>query len=142
MRIREASMAFKVFLDANILLDFLLKRDNYQNAKGIISLAVNGEINAYVTPAIVHIVGYWLTKAYGNAKAKELLLNLLIDVQVIDINHELTLLALNSKIDDIEDALQYYTAIHNQLNYFISSDKKFQKSAIPSLPVISPEYFF
>ena len=134
-------MAFKVFLDANVLLDFLLKRDNYKDAKELIELAIDGKIMTYVTPAIIHILGYWLTKAYGAAKAKQLLLSLLNDVRVIDINHELTPLALNSKIDDIEDALQYYTAIHHHLDYFISNDRKFQKSAIPTLPVVAATYF-
>lgn len=134
-------MAFKVFLDANVLLDFLLKRDHHEDTRDIISLVIEGKVNAYITPAIVHIVGYWLAKAYGSEKAKQLLLSLLDNVRAIDISHELTLLALNSKIDDIEDALQYYTAIHNQLDYFISRDKKFQKSAIPSLPVIDPSHF-
>jgi len=134
-------MVFKIFLDANILLNFLLKRENYEDAKDIMRLVVDGKVNAYITTAIVHIVGYWLAKAYGVKKTKQLLLSLLIDVRVIDISHELTLLALNSKIDDIEDALQYYTAIHHQLDYFISGDKKFQKSAIPTLPVVTPSYF-
>lgn len=134
-------MVFKIFLDANVLLDFLLKRDNYEDAKEVMSFVVDGKVNAYITPAIVHIVGYWLARAYGSEKAKQLLLSLLIDVRIIDISHELTLLALNSKIDDIEDALQYYTAIHNQLDYFISGDKKFQKSAIPTLPVVAASYF-
>jgi len=134
-------MAFKIFLDANVLLDFLLKRDQYEDAKNIMSLVIEGKVNAYITPAIVHMVGYWLTKAYGSKKAKQLLLSLLDNVRAIDISHELTLLALNSKIDDIEDALQYYTAIHNQLDYFISRDKKFQKSAIPNLPVVDPSNF-
>lgn len=134
-------MVFKIFLDANVLLDFLLKRDHYKDAKDIMTLVVDGKANAYITPAIVHIIGYWLAKAYGSEKAKQLLLSLLNDVHVIDISHELTLLALNSKIDDIEDPLQYYTAIHHQLDYFISSDKKFQKSATPTLPVIAPSHF-
>ncbi len=134
-------MAFKVFLDANVLLDFLLKRGHYEDARDIMSLVIEGKVNAYITPVIVHIVGCWLAKAYGSEKAKQLLLSLLDNVRAIDISHELTLLALNSKIDDIEDALQYYTAIHNQLDYFISRDKKFQKSAIPSLPVIDPSHF-
>lgn len=134
-------MAFKIFLDANVLLDFLLKRDQYEDARNIISLVVDGKVYAYITPAIVHIVGYWLTKTYGHKKAKQLLLTLLDNIRTIDISHELTILALNSKIDDIEDALQYYTAIHNQLDYFISRDKKFQKSAIPNLPVVDPSYF-
>ena len=134
-------MGFKVFLDASVLFDFLLKRERYEDARDIMSLVIEGKVIAFVTPAIVHIVGYWLSNAYGAKKAKQLLLNLLDTVRVIDISHELRLLALNSNIDDIEDALQYYTAIHNQLDYFISKDKKIQKSAIPSLPVIDPSQF-
>ena len=61
-------MAFKVFLDANVLLDFLLKRDQYGDARNIMSLVIEGKVNAYITPAIVHIVGYWLAKALGLKK--------------------------------------------------------------------------
>ena len=134
-------MAFKIFLDANVLLDFLLKRESHAEAKEVIGLAVEGKVAAFITPAIVHILGYWLTKAYGATKAKQLLLSLLVDITVVDINHEITMLALNSKIDDIEDALQYYTALHHQLDYFISGDRKLQKSAIPILPVVSASSF-
>jgi putative PIN family toxin of toxin-antitoxin system len=134
-------MASKVFLDANILLDFTLKRGGYDAAKKIIELIVNGQIQAFITPSIVHIVGYWLTKSYGNAKAKELLLTLMAEVYVIDISHEITLNALHSKIKDIEDALQYYTALHHKVDYFITQDKDLQKESIPVLPVYSPEEF-
>ncbi len=134
-------MASRVFLDANILLDFILKREAYPVARKIMELAINGQIQAFITPSIVHIVGYWLTKAYGNAKAKELLLTLLADVGVIDIGHEITLTALHSKIKDIEDALQYYTAIHHKVDIFISRDKDLQKAAIPTLPVYTPDEF-
>ena len=132
-------MASKVFLDANILLDFTLKRDEYEQSKQIIELVINGTIQAFITPSIVHIVGYWLTKAYGNAKAKEMLLTLMADVTVIDLLHEIVLNALHSKITDIEDALQYYTAIHHKLDYFVSRDKQLQKQSIPILPVYTPQ---
>lgn len=131
-------MAFKVFLDANILLDFTLKREEYEQSRQIIELAVDGSIQAFITPSIVHILGYWLTKAYGNAKAKELLLTLMADITVIDLPHEIVLNALHSKINDIEDALQYYTALHHRLDYFISRDKQLQKQGIPVLPVCTP----
>ena len=134
-------MASKVFLDANILLDFTLKRGGYDAAKKIVELVISGQIRAFITPSIVHIVGYWLTKSYGNAKAKELLLTLMAEVYVIDISHEITLNALHSKIKDIEDALKYYTALHHKVDYFITQDKDLQKESIPVLPVYSPEEF-
>ena len=134
-------MAFSVFLDANVLLDFTLKRDDYVVSRKLIELVIKGRVQAFITPAIVHIAGYWLTKAYGAAKAKELLLTLLADIKVIDISDEVTISALHSKINDIEDALQYYTAMHHRSDYFITRDKGLQKAAIPVLPVISPEEF-
>jgi predicted nucleic acid-binding protein len=134
-------MAFKVFLDANILLDFTLQRDNYEQSKKIVALAVNGNIQAFITPSILHILGYWLTKYYDQAKAKEILLTLLTDVTIIDLPHEIAVNALHSKITDIEDALQYYSAIHYKLDYFISRDKLLQKQAIPVLPVYMPDEF-
>ncbi|MCF0059429.1 PIN domain-containing protein [Dyadobacter sp. CY356] len=134
-------MASKIFLDANILLDFLLKREDYNDAKKLIQLIIEKKIRGFVTPAIVHIVAYWVTKAYGITKTKQLLLILLADVTVIDCTHEITLTALNSRIDDIEDALQYYTAIHHKIDFFISRDKILQKSAIASLPVYNLKEF-
>jgi predicted nucleic acid-binding protein len=126
-------------LDANIILDFTLKRNDYTLAKQIIELVVTGRVQAYITPSIIHISGYWLTKVYGSKKAKELLLTLLSDVKVID--HDNTISALNSKIDNIEDALQYYTALHHRLDYFILRDKGLKKASMPLLPVFTPEDF-
>jgi len=134
-------MAFKVFVDANILLDFTLKRVHHPVSKRIIELAVNNDIEAFTTPAIVHIVAYWLTKSYGNKKAKELILSLLLHVTIIDANHETVINAVGSKIDDIEDALQYFTAVHHKMDYFLTRDKLFAKQALPALPLYLPERF-
>ncbi|SDW41159.1 Predicted nucleic acid-binding protein, contains PIN domain [Hydrobacter penzbergensis] len=134
-------MAFKVFLDANILLDFTLNRDNSEQARRVVALAVEGGIQAFITPSVVHILGHYLSKEYGNTKAKELLLGLLADITVIDLPHEIAVNALHSKITDIEDALQYYTAIHHKLDYFISRDKQLKKQGVPALAVYTPEEF-
>lgn len=134
-------MASKVFIDANVLLDFTLKRAGYLESKQIVELALDGHIVLYITPSIVHIVGYWLSKAYGPAKAKEILLTLLADVLIIDIPHEIVITALHSKLKDIEDALQYYTAIHHKLDYFISLDAALLKESIAILPIVSPKQF-
>ena len=134
-------MASKVFLDANILLDLIFKREHYEDAKKIFEMVEDNRLKGYITSSVLHITGYWVTKAYGIAQAKKLLLNLLADVRVIDIQHETALVALHSKIDDIEDALQYYTAIHHKLEIFISRDKQLQKDSIPALPVFTPDEF-
>lgn len=44
-------------------------------------------------------------------------------------------------MNDIEDAMLYYTALYHKLDFVISSDQAFQAAALPSLPVISPKGF-
>ncbi len=128
-------------LDVNVLLDFMLKREQYEKSKQIMNLIVEDQLKGYITPSIVHIAAYWLAKGYGAAKAKMLLLALLDHVQVIDLDHETSLHALHSRMNDIEDALQYYTAMHHKIDLFISCDKAFRKDAIPALPVYTPDEF-
>jgi len=134
-------MVSKVFFDANILLDFMLKRANFEVAKKLFEYVVNGKFNAFITPSILHIVAYWLTKAYGSEKTKTLLLELLVDIRVIDAPHEIAVMALNSRFGDIEDALQYYTALHHDMNVFVCEDAGLKKSAISSLPVCTIKEF-
>jgi predicted nucleic acid-binding protein len=134
-------MAFRIFLDTDILLDFTLKRNAYEAARQLMEWAVKGRIQIFITPNIVNIAGYWLTKAYGPFKAKELLAVLLADIQVIDMGHEITVNALHSRISNMEQALQYYTALHHKLDYFITRDEALDKAASPVLPVCQPEAF-
>ena len=134
-------MASKIFLDSNLLLDLTLKRESYEEAKQVLDLVISGQFRAFTTSSVIHITGYYLTKFYNSTKAKELLLSILTDVSLIDIAPETAIAALSSKFTDIEDALQYYTAIHHKLDYFISRDKQLQKVSIPSLPVYTPQEF-
>lgn len=134
-------MVSKVFLDANILLDNALRRSNYDVTEKVIQSVMNGEFQGFITPAIVHITDYWLAKSFGKAKSKQMILTLLNDIRIIDCSHETTINALNSSMDDVEDALQYYAALHHKLDCFITLDQKLYKSAIPALPVYFPDEF-
>ena len=134
-------MAFRVFLDANILLDFALKRREYESARKLVEWALEGRIEAYVTPAVIQETARWLKKVYGAERSKELLLALLAEVLVIDGGHTVAVSALHSDMSDMDEALSYYTALHHKLDYFITRDKDLPKAAIPVLPVCTPEEF-
>jgi len=134
-------MASKVFLDANVCISFLLQRKGFESSEQVFQKVISQELKAYISPAIVHIIAYFLGKALAKDVVKSLVLSLLANVKVIDCNHEITINAINSRMTDIEDALQYYTAMHHKMDYFISLDKNFIKSAIPNLPVFSPTEF-
>ncbi|MGK9117368.1 type II toxin-antitoxin system VapC family toxin [Olivibacter jilunii] len=134
-------MAFKVLLDVNILLDFVLQRKAYEEGKTIIVWAEQGKIKGYISPSVIQICAYWITKSYGPVKAKEILGSLLSFLDSIEIPHEQVLAAVHSSMTDVEDALLYYTALHHKLDFVISRDQHFQKNSLPSLPVLSPQEF-
>jgi predicted nucleic acid-binding protein len=129
-------MAFRVFLDANVILDYVLKRNNYLEVRKLFQLEENLKIGFYISSSIVHILGYYLTKALGADVAKTTLLILLKHIKIAEGDHDTCVLALAGKNLDIEDALQYEIAIKNKIHYFISSDKKFQKFSNSQLPII------
>lgn len=132
-------MGFSIFLDANIILDQVLKRADYTNSRALFQKILNGQFNAFTSPSIIHIVGYWLTKVYGTNETRQIILTLLNDVHVLELNHEITIQALHSKVMDIEDALQYHTALHHKMDCFVSRDKKLKAIQSSVLPVLSPD---
>jgi predicted nucleic acid-binding protein len=131
-------MGFNIFLDANVVLDQMLKRKEYENTRKVFQLIINGEILAYTSPSIIHILGYWLGKIYNKHETRQRLLILLNDVRVLGLDHQITLQALHSTIIDVEEALQYHTALYHSMDYFISSDKKLKTLESLALPVLTP----
>ncbi|MCY1524939.1 hypothetical protein D9M68_599000 [compost metagenome] len=130
-------MGFKIFLDANIVLDYALKRENYAELRTIFKWEESGKVNFYISLSVVHIVNYFLTKYLGQVIAKTTLLKLLQVISVVDGNHDTVLLAIQNNNPDIEDALQYEVAYKNRVDYFMSADKLLKKYADHRLPVVN-----
>ncbi len=136
MKKRLRSMGFRVFLDANVILDYVLKRDNYLQVRQLFELEQKSKLKFYMSSSIVHVIGYFLTKILGSVTAKVTIGKLLQTVQVVDGSHDTVVLALQSENPDIEDALQYEIALKNKISYFISSDKNFKKYSSDTLPIV------
>lgn len=114
---------------------FTLQRTGYPAALQVMQLAVNRTIQLYTTPAVLHITSHYTGRSFTGTQIKQIILTLLNDVEIIDCDHATALIAVNSKISDVEDALQYYTALRHGIDYFISADKNLKKASIPQLPV-------
>ena len=134
-------MQKKIFLDANILLDLLLKRDGHESSRQLIDAIIRGLVKGYTSVSVLHILAYWLQKAYGTATAKKLLLSLSEEVTFIDCSHASATLALHASFSDIEDAVQYQTAIQHKVHFFITRDRGIIRQSNKALPALSPKVF-
>ncbi|HUB61735.1 MAG TPA: PIN domain-containing protein [Puia sp.] len=134
-------MAFRIFLDTDVLLDFTLKRSSYPIVRSLMEWAINGRVQLFISSAILRDIGTELRKAYGAAQAKEVLLALLASAQMIDSGHETAVSALQSRINNIAGAISYHTALHHRLDYFITWDSSLLEVVNPVLPVTTPIEF-
>lgn len=130
-------MVFKVFLDVNVLLDFLLKRKDFDKIEQILVAAKNRQVKLYVSPSIIQTASYYLQQSYSADMSKSLFIEILKLVNIIESSQEIIHQALNSSIDDIEDAIHYFTAIKYKMDFVTSSDRQFQKVAFSNLPILS-----
>jgi predicted nucleic acid-binding protein len=122
-----------VFVDTNIVLDLLAKREPfYEFAAKLFSLADKNKIKILVSSLSFANIHYILSKQQNKEIAKEALRRIKILVKVIDLNEKILDLALNSEFEDFEDAIQYFSASNSKATIIVTRNiKDFTRSKIP-----------
>ena len=127
----------KVFLDTNILLDYLLKRQPfYKSAKKVFEMCLY-KIDGFVTPHSLIDVFYMLSERTDATieKSRETILKLRAVLYVIPENDDRVYMAAgNTDFADFEDSMQNESALFAGVDYIITRNKKdFEKATIPVL---------
>jgi predicted nucleic acid-binding protein len=132
-----------VFIDANVFLDAVLQRGEYEPSGLILDYAGKNAVTAYTTAANLQNVIYFLKKAGVNTKSIINIMDSFFEYLFIAQTTEKHFLAgLHAGFTDLEDAIQYYTALNaKNMDFFITSNTKDFKKALPQLPVITPRQF-
>ena len=124
----------KVLLDTNIILDLLAKREPFYNgAARIFTLADKSKLMLFTTSLSIANTYYILSNLKSASDAREILRNFRVLVSIIEVDEKITDLSLNDhSFRDFEDAIQYYSALENNIGFIITRDSKgFKKSQIP-----------
>lgn len=129
-----------ILVDTNIIIDLLTKRqDFYISASELFTLADKKEIKIAISSLTFANTFYLLSKELNDAKAKEILRKFKLLVKVLPMDDKIIDLSLNSDFRDFEDAIQYYTAIENNLEIIITRNLKDFKLA--KIPVMTAENY-
>ena len=130
----------KVFLDTNIVADLFLKREPFcQNSLKLFTLGFHKKITLYVSSLSYATLAYLCRKMKKEErvllfeKLRSLTLTTTVDRQTVD-------MALVSGFDDLEDAMQYYSAISSKVDVVLTRNKKDFVEA--NVPVMTPDEFF
>jgi predicted nucleic acid-binding protein len=130
----------RVFVDTNVLLDVLARREPfYEAAARVWSLAECGELEAFVSAISFNNVYYIVRKAANAPKAGKAL-RLIRDVfRVVAPDAQILNQAIDAGLSDFEDAVQFHSAIRAQATHLLTRDPDgFPKSG---LSILTPAEF-
>ena len=133
-------MIYKVFVDTNVFLDHLLMRPKELEAtEQLFQLAVDSQIIIFTSSSsIVNIIYALGQQKLSKADVIRITGYLLSYTRIAECTEGTIISAINSGFPDLEDAIQYYTALKmEKVEYFVTSNLKDYRKALPQLPVVS-----
>lgn len=130
----------RILIDTDVTLDFLSKRNGfYESANQLFSLLDLRKIEGFSTPVMFSNLHYILSGISGKTVVIDLLKKLRSKIKIISVFETHIDSALNSGFPDFEDAIQYFSALDQSIDFIITRNKKdFGKS---SIPVMTAEEF-
>lgn len=120
----------KIFVDTDIILDLLAKREPfYKFAAEVFSEADQGNIQLFVSSLSFSNLNYLLSRQYSSNQTRKKLQIFKTLVSVLAVNDKVVELALASEFKDFKDGLQYFTATENSLRILLTRNLKDYKAA-------------
>src|SRR5665647_60277 len=131
----------KILIDTDVILDFFFDRKPFSdNAATILSWCEMKEIQGFVTPVIISNSYYLLRKTSTHDRVIEKLKQLISIIDILIMDKEVVVNALNSGFSDFEDALQNFSAIKNKkIDMIITRNPKDFKTSV--IGIFTPDNF-
>jgi len=130
-----------VLIDANVILDVLLKREDFMlKSSNVLLLSEKEIIDGFVTASSITDIFYITNKTYNDKqKSMGLLKELLKTINIATVSEDEIYRAIDLNWSDFEDAVQYTAGEQIHANYIITRDADGYKNS--SIPVINPSDF-
>mgnify|MGYP000668613701 CR=1 FL=1 len=129
----------KVVIDINVIVDLAFQRDGFKAAEKVIDICLGEGIKGYACSHEITTLAYLLQKKFKMKKVKYFLDEILDMFDVISSNNKILRLALDSEIDDYEDAVIEVSAKQEEIDYIITRNLK--DFAAGEIEALSPEEF-
>ena len=120
----------KVFLDTNILMDYILFRgEEAPAAEYIFDSSLDLKLTLFIAAHSLTNIFYALRKSFSVAERNQIILNFCALCTVQAVSSENIIKAIDSGYtSDLEDALQIQCAIESDCDYFITRDQELFES--------------
>jgi len=130
----------KIFLDTNILLDVLLKREPfYIDSSKVLTMVNEKMVSGYISAITINNIYYILRKLKDKDTAKNFITEILESFEIIPLTKDILSQANKISINDYEYGIQFFSALDRGCDFLITrNDKDYPRLGIK---IITPEVF-
>lgn len=134
-------MVSKVFLDTDVIIDFLIDRQPHATSSSeIFELAESQSVELFTSALCLNNVHYIIKKFLGETRSREVITELLEMIDVLDVSKKDIIHALNSDFGDFKDAIQHSVAKNtNGIKSIVTRNTKDYRTS--DISVFSPDVF-
>lgn len=128
----------RILFDTNIILDVLLNRKRFvELSSNLVGMVENNTIEGYLCATTITTLDYLIAKTINKKQAKIEIKKLLTIFNIASVNATVIELSVNSKFDDFEDAVQYYSGECCRVEGLVTRNTKDYKNT--KLPIYTPD---
>ena len=130
----------KVFIDTNVFLDYILSRQvGFVEANEIFMLSANYEIDLILSDLTLANVRYVTRRDFSNELFYEVINGMRDLFEIAPVGPHAVDRALMLRVNDFEDALQYFSAIQSGADCIVTRNVK--DLAFSEIEVLTPSDF-
>lgn len=148
----------RIFFDTNIIMEYLLERESFQKVDAIVKLVEDNGWYCFISSASLYTMAYTIekylkvedkgslhprTKSQRIALLRQMLWNVVDMFNVVGLNTTEAKQAIeNMDFDDIEDSMQYESAIMANCDVLLTINiDDFEKSDTSKIDIVTPDAF-
>ncbi|MDP3180307.1 MAG: PIN domain-containing protein [Bacteroidota bacterium] len=130
----------KAIIDTNVILDIALNREPFFEYSSQIFDRIDDQIlEGYITASSVTDIYYIASKQKDKSHARKFLISLIQILEVIGIDKDIVIQALECDLPDFEDAIQVFSAKSNSIDLIITRNKADYENS--GMKILDPQEF-
>lgn len=129
----------RIFLDTNVIIDFILEREGAEDAANILQLGEEGEIELAVSFLTIANTAYIVRKGHTKEELYSIMSDLSAMLKTLPMDEAQLQQALKQLAMDFEDMLQYQCAKANYCDMILTRNRK--HFAFAEIPVLTPSEY-
>ena len=141
MNISRTGMVYKhLFLDSDILLDWLLKSEPFSSyTKTLVNESISRNFKVSTSTLVIANINYIVANRTSISNARQNIKMLVNLINILPFESDIINLAIVSNFADFEDSVQYHIALKYNCDVIVTRNIKDYKHS--TIPVLTAEQF-